>query len=192
MRHVGALALACAVSACRCGAAAPESAGTPPLHVAVSAISGPIQIDGELGEDAWHAAFKSRPFEDARKVDRPFTELRAAADAATLYLAVYAADLDLRSDGDRIEVDVGPLHLTLTPAGGTAPQGVLRATDLDGTLDSPRDDDEEWVSEVAIPRRLLPAGPIRVRALRIDAGREGRPHALAWPREGHAELLLPP
>jgi hypothetical protein len=149
---------------------------------------GPITIDGKCGEKSWQFAFRSPPFEDATGGINPHAELRATADDANLYLEIYVADVDIESRGDIVKLDVGPLHVDLGPKGAVAPPGVRTAVDCDDTVDNPKDNDEEWVNEVAVPWALLGSHEVAVRALRIDAGRGGPPHAMAWPRS--APMLL--
>lgn len=139
---------------------------------------------------------------------RPVSEARALWDDANLYLSLYAADEDVRAAkvapdgpvwaGDSFTVEIGP------PAGGTrsitvGPSGIITdvaltpgkpadprwqsgakaAIDLDGTLDDPRDRDEEWVVELAIPFHSLGVAPgaevrLAMTLRRCDAHEGGR------------------
>jgi hypothetical protein len=157
-----------------------------PLHPVgafpVPRARGPIQIDGQCREESWQFAFRSPPFEDANRNINPHAELRATADDDNLYVEVYVADIDIESKGDIVKLEVGPLHFDLMPRGTTAPAGVRTAIDCDDTIDNPGDNDEEWVYELAIPWSMLGTREVPIRALRIDVGRGGPPHAMAWPR----------
>lgn len=184
-RCLAALALAVFSVACH-----REHAPPAPPRLVVSRAQGPITVNGLLDEPAWPKAAHSPPFEDATGRQAPFADLSAMADDDALYLSVYVADEDLRSDGDTVTLDVGPLHLVLGPKGCQVPAGVQVGTDLDGEVDDPAQDDEEWVSEIRIPRALLPSNEVSLRVVRVDAGRAGRPHALAWPRAAPAILDL--
>jgi hypothetical protein len=147
-----------------------------------------MTIDGKCGEKSWQFAFRSPPFEDARGSINPHAELRATADDQNLYVEVYVADIDMESKGDVVKLDVGPVHVDLGPKGATAPPGVRTAVDSDDTVDNPTDNDEEWVNEIAIPWSMLGGHEVAVRAFRVDVGREGPPHAMAWPARGPALL----
>jgi len=176
---------------------ASHPAGTRPPVAPVGTFSvpraqGPITIDGKCGEKSWQTAFRSPAFIDAQGRRNPSTQLRATADDENLYIEVYVADIDIESKGDVVRLDVGPVHVELTPKGATAPAGVRTAVDTDDTIDNPTDDDEEWVNEVAIPWSLLGSHDVLVRAFRIDVGRVGPPHGLAWPRSAPALLKFDP
>jgi hypothetical protein len=146
-------------------------------------------VDGKLLERSWPKAWRSPPFQDAKGSTAPHTELRVVADDANVYVALYVADVDIEASGDSVEVDVGAIHVVVTPRGGTAPPGVRVAADTDDAVDNPNDLDEEWTGEIAIPRSLLAPGEVLVRATRTDVGHQEQPHTLtARP----ATLRLPP
>jgi hypothetical protein len=175
------------LAGCHCGptkAKPPVSAPTTAsLVMTVPRAKVPIKIDGELEDEAWPASARTEPFEDAQGLRVPHANLSFTADDESLYIVVYVADQDLRSEGDQVTLTVGSLKLLLTPKKQTVPEGVTVGTDVDGTIDDPSDDDEEWISEIAIPWRLLGSKRVTVRALRVDAGKtQTRPHAYAWPR----------
>jgi hypothetical protein len=146
----------------------------------------PITIDGELHEGAWvKTATRTGGFRDARgEPARPFSEARFLRSDSTLYLALYAADEDIRvakapadgplwtgdafqllfrsDDGTERSVDVAP--------NGTVTDGIRRSdgtfdyswqsgaktgVDMDGTPNDPSDQDEEWIVEMGIPLRAL-------------------------------------
>lgn len=159
----------------------PAAPAIPPTGVfAVPRASEKIVVDGQCTEHSWTFAFRSPAFEDSLKHIAPHTELRATADDDNLYIEIYVADIDVESK-DEIRLEVGPEHIVITPRGVTAPPGITGAVFCDDTIDNPKDSDEEWVSEVSIPWKMLGGHSALVRALRIDVGRGERPHALAWP-----------
>lgn len=121
---------------------------------------------------------------------RPVSEARVLWDDTNLYFALYAADQDIRVakvaadgpvwTGDSFSVELtnpdGTVHTiavgpsgTLTDATATPghpvdylwQSGAKVATDLDGTPNDPRDRDEEWVVEMAVPFRTLGVIPRR-------------------------------
>src|ERR1700761_7788229 len=68
-----------------------------------------IQLDGELDEPAWnHLAIRGVFQEDGHKA-RPYSEVRFLRDETHLFLALYAADEDIRSD-DAFEIAAGPMR----------------------------------------------------------------------------------
>lgn len=159
---------------------------------AIPRARGPIKIDGKCGDESWRYAFRSPPFVDSHGHATPHGELRATADDENLYLEVYAADVDIRSHGDVVKLDVGSIHVELTPVGATAPAGVRTAVDTDDLIDDAKGNDEEWVNEVAIPWSLLGSHDVPVRAFRIDVGHNEPPHGMAWPRYAPAMLSFRP
>jgi hypothetical protein len=157
------------------------------MVVAIPRATSPIAIDGKCCADpGWRDSFESPLLEDSRGHTAPFTRLRATADDANLYIEVYVADADMRSQGDRVRLTVGPVVVELTPKGAQAPPGVRSAVDTDDVIDDAQSNDEEWVNEVAIPWARLGSHEVPVRAFRVDVGVGGPPHALAWPRSGPA------
>jgi len=182
------IAAAPAFGACKSGC------GTPAASTAISIprADGPITIDGKCGERSWQHAFRSPAFEDADGGINPHAELRATADEENLYFEVYVGDIDIESNGDVVNLDVGPVHIELRPKSASAPAGVRTAVDCDDTIDDPKHMDEEWVNEVAIPWSLLGTHEVSVRAARVDVGANQAPHAMAWPRNAPALLRFDP
>src|ERR1700761_7362357 len=110
-----------------------------------------IALDGELDEPAWNAVAMRGVFAGSDGAQaRPYSEIRILRDETHLFVALYAADEDIRSD-DAFEVIAGPFHAHLTAGGSAAPATVRAAVDRDGTLDDAHDFDEEWIVEAAIP-----------------------------------------
>ena len=152
----------------------------------------PVVIDGETNDPAWLAApgpLRTGVFEFAGGAPgRPFSEARLLWRDDVLYVALYAADEDIRT---RVEKPDGPLWLddsfrmTFRNAGveyaievspkcvvsdgkRTKPtghfdyswsSGVRVGCDTDGTINDSRDMDEEWVVEAAIPLAAIGAKP---------------------------------
>jgi hypothetical protein len=137
--------------------------------------AGPIRVDGEVDEPAWqeHIARTGSFRDDSGALARPYSDARAAWDAATgsLYLTLYAADEDIRTStgaagtDDAFELELGGTSFRVTADGHAigAPAGVELGLDRDGTANDPADDDEEWVIEMKIPLAAI--------------GLEGRPGA---------------
>jgi len=129
-----------------------------------------IVCDGELDEPAWRRAERTGPFlDDAGARAAPYSDARFVVAGDALYVALYAADEDIRSS-DAFTVEIGDRRLRFGPTDRGPDVGV----DLDGTVDDPRDDDEEWVVEARIPLAGLPRGAVPVRVARCDRLRDGR------------------
>ena len=153
----------------------------------------------------WNRSRRTEAFEDVRGAQQPHAHLQFMADETNLYLGFYAADQDLRTRpraedargavGDRLTLTVGVLTLVLNPKGGQLPPGVTMLSDVDGSIDDSRDDDEEWIVELTIPWTTL--GPraredgVLVRAVRTDAPKGTPERAMAWPRSGQALVRFP-
>ena len=108
---------------------------------------------------------------------RPYSDARLLWDEQHLYLALYAADEDIRFGGSDVfhlvfslsgrqySVDIDPQGLTshaqITGGSARSPwEPELRiGHDVDGTHDDARDDDEEWVLELAMPWSALGVQP---------------------------------
>ncbi len=143
-------------------------------------------IDGRLDDAAWRGAARTGGFGNPAtgEAARPHTEARFAWDEEFLYVGLYAADRDLSSE-DAVSVRLRahgtrrPLVLRVT-AGGTASHvsGTRLAVDRDGTLDDPRDEDEEWTAEIAVSwsalgRRPRAGGRVAAHFERPDGARAG-------------------
>ena len=211
-----ACALAC-LPACRTRPHASSTSRVAPLRV--PRATGTLDLDGEPDEAAWQRAARTGPFLDGSGAPaRPFTEVRFLRDDRALYLHLYAADDDLRcpkvgADGpvwlcDRFRVTFhaadGDRTLEVTPRGELAdertPSGKSHAdrswtshahlgADSDGTLDDPRDDDEEWAVELAVPLEDVAAelDHATVTVERVDVGGKDRRRA---PLRYDATLVL--
>jgi hypothetical protein len=164
-------------------------------------------LDGDLEEAIWTGdAARTGPFGV-----RPFSEARFAWHNDALFLALYAADEDITSrvrepdapvwlddafrlvftagDGTERAIDVSPLGLVTDAQrkGGGAfdyawQSGARVGHELDGTLNDPRDDDEEWVLEMSIPLRslgLAPGARTHISITRCDTPRGARQRGCA-------------
>lgn len=167
----------------------------PAPSLRVPHATGDIALDGELDERTWidHAARTGVFLAANGEPGRPHSEARFAWRGDTLYVALYAADSDIRAsrapaDGPRwLEGDA--FELVFSGANGSvhhtrievSPDGVVTdarradrgpwdyrwqsgakvGRDADGTMNDPRDDDEEWVLEVAIPLAAIGVPPER-------------------------------
>jgi hypothetical protein len=173
----------------------------------VPRAKGPIVVDGEFEEPAWRDAALGGAFLDPKgEAARPHSELRALWGPSGLYLALYAADQNIEEkdpkpdgplwnadsfrlvfelDGEERQLDIAP-HGAVTD-GVRVPgravdfgwqSGARVGSDVDGTVNDRRDDDEEWVEEVLVPWSALglqgKAGEqVTVRASRCDVPKSG-------------------
>jgi hypothetical protein len=111
------------------------------LALMLPQVAQPIAID----EIAWRSPARTGPFTDAAgALAAPYSDARFLRDDRFLYLALHAADEDIRST-DEFVVKLGRTTYHFTAA-GTPIKGVRLAVDRDGPLDAPADDDEEWSS----------------------------------------------
>ena len=164
----------------------PHQAPPPPPEPAlpVPRIVQPIALDGELAESVWRDAARSGGFKDAATglLAVPHSELRLAHDGQRLLLGLYAADEDIVARANKTAAaDAGDdLFVVQIQQAGNAvayefsvgANGAVRragesgqsgkaeaicAVEMDGTLNDPADDDEEWVAECILPLTSLVA-----------------------------------
>jgi hypothetical protein len=153
------------------------------LRLAVPHAAGAIVLDGDVDEPGWTplgGAARTGGFVLPRGVPgRPYSDARLVWGDGYLYVALYAADEDIRSvveshdgplwlgdsfhmvfarDGKERTIDVSPTGTVtdaLRPAGGlfdySWESGAHVSTEVDGTVNLSSDADEEWVIEMAIP-----------------------------------------
>jgi hypothetical protein len=154
------------------------------LHVPHAA--GAIFLDGDMDDPGWLRANPARTnafvLADGTHA-RPYSDARLVWGDDALYIALYAADQDIRAT--RTDAD-SPLwledsfHLVFAEGEGertidVSPMGAVTdamrrrdgaldyawssgthvSREVDGTPNDPRDDDEEWVLELAIPLDAL-------------------------------------
>jgi hypothetical protein len=136
--------------------------------------SAAVTVDGELHEPAWNVRATRGVFTANGRVARPWSEIRVLHDDTSVFIALYAADEDIRST-DAFELVVGAQRYHLAAGGMPA----FAALDVDGTLDQPTDDDEEWVVELALPRAGLPE-PVPIEASRCDTPKDGQTRCSRW------------
>lgn len=216
MKHALAILLLLAPTGCKRHSPARRTPGAiaHAPRIAVPRAPSPIEIDGESEEDAWHHAARTGDFQDPHGAPmRPFTEAMFSRDDRSLYVHLYAADDDLRAprvgaDGpvwlcDRFRLTFpvagGDRVIEVTPRGEIADalggdrawsSGARAGADTDGTIDDPRDDDEEWVIELQVPLAALgedaKTGELPILIERNDVGgKEPRRRAL-----GYAAVLV--
>jgi hypothetical protein len=150
----------------------------------VPRAKGAISIDGDLDEPDWKRAARTGPFRATagNEEARPYSEARWLSDGRDLFVALYAADQDIRTQGavDRFVLDLAPsalaaawLRLSISAAGAiessrVSPTGArvgeweslaVAAVERDGVPDDPTDEDEEWILEVKIPIASLGLAP---------------------------------
>ncbi len=132
-----------------------------------------------------HGAVRTGAFVAANgAAARPYSEARFAWADGMLYVGLYAADEDIRAratkpddplwiddtfhlvfvtapGGEERVIDVSPRGVVTDArrAGGSLDfawqSGTRAGHEMDGTIDDSRDDDEEWVLELAIPLSSL-------------------------------------
>src|SRR5262249_7415494 len=128
-----------------------------PVLVVPSGETAP-EIDGHLGDALWLApvARTGAFVDDVGAPARPYSDARIARAGDYLFVALYAADEDVRTL-DSFHVTLGDATFDVRPNAELhgAPEGSRAASDLDGTLDKESDDDEEWVIELAVPLRSI-------------------------------------
>lgn len=135
----------------------------------------PLAIDGALHERDWNTRARFAAFTADGGEARPYSHIRLLRDDQALYLGLYAADQDIRST-EAFELAIGTLTFSIDPRARITPPiaGARAAAAVDETLDDPRDEDEEWVIEAAIPLAAVPPGATTIHARRCDTPKEGR------------------
>jgi len=182
----------------------------PPTELHPAFTTKAITCDGEPTEPEWNSAARTGSFLDERThlLVRPYSDTRLLADSKNLYLLLYAADEDVRTrakgsgafgvfDHFTVQIRNGDItyHLEIAPNRTTfatqrvkgvdkpwAPHLQLGA-DIDGTLDNPKDEDEEWVIESALPLASLKAVPgaaLRMSVERCDTPKSGVQSCGSW------------
>jgi hypothetical protein len=166
--------------------------GAPPqtvvrgLELHVPRAKGDVVLDGDMDDTGWlQGCARTGPFvgPDGESA-RPYSDARFVWGDGYLYVALYAADEDIRARHEAPDAPVwldDSFHLVLGdgaidrsfdfgPTGALAdamrssPTGAFDfawssgahvSHELDGTPNDPTDDDEEWVIEAAIPLASL-------------------------------------
>jgi hypothetical protein len=152
----------------------------------VPRAAGTIRIDGEWDEEDWaRTALRASLRGEDGELARPTSEARFLRDDRDLFVALYAADQNIESR-DAFDLAIGDLSLHVTAAGQTTPAlpGLRLKVGMDeGTLDDPRDDDEEWVVELAVPLEqtgLVGRARRAVHVTRCDVPKDGVRRCGAW------------
>jgi hypothetical protein len=149
--------------------------------------NGSITLDGDMDDTGWlHATARTGAFVGADgNAARPYSDARFVWGDGHLYLALYAADGDIRATRTEHDaplwledafhlvftdaksersIDVSPLGTVtdaIRAAGSQGPfdyawsSGAHVSHEADGTPNNPSDMDEEWVIEMAIPFESL-------------------------------------
>lgn len=187
MQRRDTLAIVVAVLTCGCKRSGSHEQQPPPSSPdAIPHTTGPIKIDGEWDEPDWPERAQRGQFRAANgELARPSSEVRLLHDDRDLIVALYAADENIETS-DAFDLGVGMLALHVDASGTVTPftPGVRAAVGYDeGTRDDPKDDDEEWVVEIAMPLAnigLLPGIPKIVSAARCDVPKDGVRRCGSW------------
>ena len=160
--------------------------GAPSFELHVPRLHGAIVLDGDMDDSGWagNIARTGSFLAPSGLPARPYSDARMVWGDGFLYVALYAADEDVRAQprvpdspvwlddafhlaftsSDRVErtLDVSVLGVVTDairrgdgPADYAWQSGVHVAHENDGTLNDATDDDEEWVLELAIPLESL-------------------------------------
>jgi len=104
----------------------------------------------------WHEALRI-PFGE-----RPHSEARFVWEEKKIRVLLYAADEDIRSS-DSFHVEIAGRAYDLAPE-----------DDIDGTIDDPTDDDEEWTREIEVPFDAAPGARVTFALHRCDTPKNGQ------------------
>jgi hypothetical protein len=167
----------------RSSASGASAAGGPVDVLHVPHLPGSITLDGDTDDPGWTQApgpARTGPFVLGNGAEaRPYSDTRLLWGDGHLYLALYAADEDIRTrtdqpdgplwldDSFRVEFKRGDVEyaIEVSPRGTVTDavrkaggqydyswsSGVHVSPELDGTLNKSEDMDEEWVIEMAVP-----------------------------------------
>jgi hypothetical protein len=133
--------------------------------IVVPQAAGEITIDGEFEDPGWQNAVHTGAFRTVSGAEaRPYSDARFVQRDGQLFIILYAADEDIRTDGSdafqlRFVTAEGERPLEISPKGDVKSAGwdshARVSIDRDGTFDDPSDQDEEWVVEMALPLAAL-------------------------------------
>lgn len=142
-----------------------------------------VTIDGNWEEPEWsHRAWRAQFTGSDGQLARPSSEIRVLHDDHDLLVALYAADENIETR-DAFDFAAGPVSLRVDATGKLTPAvpGVRAKAGLDeGTLDDARDDDEEWVIELAIPLAQIGPSPVAIQAARCDVPKDNVQRCGQW------------
>lgn len=163
------------------------------LHV--PKLAGPIVLDGETGDLGWQTVARTDTFLTMRgQPARPYSDARFTWGEGKLWVLLYAADEDIRSDTDSFHVEINGHAFEVNPLGKVT-GNAQAAHDLDGTIDDPKDNDEEWVIELAVPFDAIgiegkPGERISFSAHRCDTPHGSTRTCAQWGEAKPAVLVL--
>jgi hypothetical protein len=163
----------------------PPPSDPPRAPGVVPKTSSALKLDGEWTEPEWSKnALREVFVQPDGSEARPHSEVRLLHDTRNLYIGLYAADQNIESK-DRFDIAVGDLKLAAYATGKLDPpiDGASAGIDRDGTLDDPKNEDEEWVLEIAIPLAktgLAPGKKTPVKFARCDTPKDGIERCGAW------------
>ena len=130
------------------------------LVLRVPHLTGAITLDGDMDDQGWTRppgpASTGEFLLDNGKPARPHTHARLVWGGEYLYMAVLASDEDIRSDDafDLVFSQGDSEHtMAVTPRAviSGSIEGAHASSEIDGTIDNPKNFDEEWSLELAIP-----------------------------------------
>jgi hypothetical protein len=104
----------------------------------ISATTGELKLDGELGESDWSVRALRHVLAADGAQARPYSEASFLHDKDYVYVGLYAADENIQS-GEFFDVHIGTLSFHANATGTVTPmiEGVKTSIDRDGTLDDP-------------------------------------------------------
>jgi hypothetical protein len=221
------------VASSKAHAPAPTTAPSPlaaassatPNELRVPHLKGAITLDGDLDDTGWLGPLaRTGAFVgDDGTAARPYSDARITWGDGHLYLALYAADEDVR---DAKRSPDGPtwlddsFHIVFTRGDETSvidisatgvvtdarkshgkeldfswQSGLHVSTELDGTINHPEDDDEEWSLEIALPLESLGLKGKRGESLglslrRCDTPKRGSRTCGTWGEADHPGVLV--
>ncbi|HLK39397.1 MAG TPA: hypothetical protein VKU41_21710 [Polyangiaceae bacterium] len=188
----------------------PAERGGPAL--AVPSAAARVDVDGDANDPAWTGSpgpARTGPFAAASGAPAvPHTEARFVWAREGLYVLLYAADDDVHArhdgvdsfrlsftrGGDEFSIDVSAAgerterrRRSDGALDGAWQSGARIASEVEGTVDDPGDEDEEWVVEMAVPFATLGMRGERGEAVGLSVSRHevarGRPDSWsAWER----------
>jgi hypothetical protein len=158
-----------------------------PTSAAIPHTTGRITIDSSWSEPDWLTKNCLQIQLRGKDGDlaRPYSEVRFLHDERNLYVATYAADINITSD-DAFDIDVGPLHERIFVTGKVVPEApdIDVAVFKDGSLDDPAHKDEEWKLEMSIPiakTGLAPGEEVDAHVGRCDlVPKDGKTYCGDW------------
>jgi hypothetical protein len=170
----------------------------------VPRAASPVALDGDTDDPAWLAApgpARTGAFVGPSGAPaRPHAEARLLWGQGMLYVLLYAADEDVtRADRFVLTFAVGrTAYAVAVGADGAvndqAPtgwrSGMHVSREIDGTLDDPRDVDEEWSLEIAVPLASLGLRGARGERLGFGAARCDASGCSRWGDGGARSLVL--